>query len=178
MLHIKRTDHVRNETILKTVDQQPLSDTVRERQLRRLGHVLRMKEDDISRIYALYGPNHGRRKRGRPRLLYHKYKAQTTGMTEAELVQAAQDRDGWRRLVVGCATQLTTSLLKLEATATRLSKEVSGAIPSLCRWQRHFVSSFFFLIPFCILHALHQSEQMNDKIECKCQPLTLFSGRH
>ena len=60
MLHIKRTDHVKNETILKTVNQQPLSDTVRERQLRRLGHVLRMKEDNISRMYAMYGPNHGR----------------------------------------------------------------------------------------------------------------------
>ena len=28
MLHIKRTDHERNETILKTVNQEPLSDTV------------------------------------------------------------------------------------------------------------------------------------------------------
>src|SRR5580692_7032635 len=45
MLRIKRTDRVRNDIILQTVNQQPLSNVVKERQIRQLGHVLRMQED-------------------------------------------------------------------------------------------------------------------------------------
>ena len=105
MLNIRRTDRIRYEIILQTVNQQPLYDSVKARQLRRLGHVLRKQNDDLPRKYILYHPEQGRRKRGRPRLLYHKYIEKLTGRTCSQLVNMAQDRDEWRSLVVGCATQ-------------------------------------------------------------------------
>jgi Domain of unknown function (DUF6451) len=81
MLNIRRTDHIRNKTVLQTVNQQSLSDCVKSRQLWRLGHVLRKHTDDLPRKYILYHPEHGRRKRGLTRLLYHKYIEKLTGKT-------------------------------------------------------------------------------------------------
>ena len=105
ILNIKRTDRVRNETVLGLVGRPPLADIVTERQLRRLGHVLRQDEDSTLHRFAIYCPQHGKRKRGRPRLLFHKYMQQVTGLDDPEaLKSAAQDRDGWRQLVVGCCS--------------------------------------------------------------------------
>jgi hypothetical protein len=103
MLNIKRTDHICNEVILEKVGQPSLSTIVKQRQLRWLGHTLRSDLDGISRRYALYWPPHGKRKRGRPRLLYHKYIEQLTGKTNIEeITNLAQDRVGWRGLAVDC----------------------------------------------------------------------------
>jgi hypothetical protein len=78
-LGIKKTDRIRNEVILEKVQKPPLIDTVRERQLRRLGHVLRQDPSLICQRYALYWPQHGKSKRGRPKLVFHKYVEQITG---------------------------------------------------------------------------------------------------
>ena len=103
MLNIKRTDHVRNEEVLKAVGQPPLSTIAKSRQLSWLGHTLRSDIDGIPRRYALYWPSHGKRKRGRPRLLYHTYVEHLTGKGSIEEINiAAQNRDGWRNLVFGC----------------------------------------------------------------------------
>ena len=66
---IKRIDRIRNDIILEQVAQRPLSQTVKERQLRWLGHALRTNSNSSTAKYALYVPQRGRRKRGKPRLL-------------------------------------------------------------------------------------------------------------
>src|SRR6478609_447347 len=78
ILGVKRIDRIRNDFILEQVAQRPLSQTVRERQQRWLGHALRTNNNSITAIYALYVPQHGRRKRCRPRLLLYIKVCRTT----------------------------------------------------------------------------------------------------
>ena len=73
MMGIKRLDHVRNTQIHEMTNTQPLINTVRQRQLRFLGHILRMPEDEPCRRYALCVPTHGRRRPGRQRTSYISY---------------------------------------------------------------------------------------------------------
>ena len=47
-------DHTRNDQLYKLVDQPPISDTVRKRQLQFVGHCLRMDPEEPANIYALY----------------------------------------------------------------------------------------------------------------------------
>jgi hypothetical protein len=64
LLKIKWHDKVKNEDILRLVDRKPLIAQVRKRQLGWLGHELRRDAAEPSRVFALYEPEHGRRKRG------------------------------------------------------------------------------------------------------------------
>ena len=85
---------------------KPLSAILRERQLRYLGHALRLQEGEPAKTFALYDPAHGRRKQGRPKLAYTKYVASLiaddpAGCTRAEIEQLAQNRTNWRRIVAG-----------------------------------------------------------------------------
>lgn len=100
MLKIKRIDKIRNEHILQTVNQPPLSVIVKERQLRRLGHALRADHESLQHKFAIYYPQHGKRKPGRPRIQYHEYIKKITGLDIEGLALAAADRDSWRSLVV------------------------------------------------------------------------------
>ena len=93
MLGIKRVDRVQNTRILQLVSQEPLSTTVQRRQLRWLGHTLRRPPGTLSRRYVLYNPDHGHRRRGRPRLLYTKYIQPLTGVTNlANLDERERER--------------------------------------------------------------------------------------
>ena len=51
----------------------PLIERVRLRQLRFLGHVLRLPENEPFRQFEMYVPTHGRRKLGRQRTLFTNY---------------------------------------------------------------------------------------------------------
>ena len=62
MLNIKRKDSMTNT--------EPLIYHVRNRQLRFLGHILRLPEEESARRCALYIPPHGNRRPGRPRTSY------------------------------------------------------------------------------------------------------------
>ena len=64
ILGIKRTDRVTIEEILRQVKRRPLSDEVRRRQLGWLVHTPRLTEDEPAKIFALYEPKHGLRRRG------------------------------------------------------------------------------------------------------------------
>ena len=102
ILGIQWKDHIRNEAVLEMVGRPPLTATVLARQLGKLGHNLRSEHSSIPYVYALYFPLHGKRKRGRPRLQFLRYIEEVTGLTgERAIADAAQDRDGWRRLVIG-----------------------------------------------------------------------------
>ena len=86
----------------------PLVENVRTRQLRFLGHVLRMPDDEPCKEYALYIPPHGKRKPGRQRTLFLRYIQHLLGDTDnmigpSKLSELAQDRCGWRKLVVACS---------------------------------------------------------------------------
>lgn len=67
MLSIRCTDHVPNTIYAMTT---PLFNHVKSRQLRFLGHILRLPDEEPARLYALYTPPHGRRQAGRPRTLW------------------------------------------------------------------------------------------------------------
>ena len=78
------------------------------RQLRFLGHILRLPDEEPARQYALYTPPHGRRKAGRPRTLYLTYIQRLLGdhedmLQEKQIATLAKDRRAWRKLVVACA---------------------------------------------------------------------------
>ena len=108
MLNIKRLDCVSNERIYHLTNTQPLINTVRQRQLRFLGHILRMPEEEPCRRYALYVPTHGRRRPGRQRTSYLSYLQKLLGDAENDLNQdaiasLAADRCAWRKFVVACS---------------------------------------------------------------------------
>ena len=63
MLNIKRIDHVLNTTVYFMNNTVPLIHLVRHRQLKFLGHILRMSKEQPARRYALYIPTIGK---GRP----------------------------------------------------------------------------------------------------------------
>ena len=108
MLNIKRIDRVSNAKIYDLTQIAPLVENVRTRQLRFLGHVLRMPDDEPCKEYALYIPPHGKRKPRRQRTLFLRYIQHLLGDTDnmigqGKLSELAQDRCGWRKLVVACS---------------------------------------------------------------------------
>ena len=60
---INQLDCVSNERIYHLTNTQPLINTARQPQLRFLGHMLGMPEEEPCRKYAMYVPTHGRRSR-------------------------------------------------------------------------------------------------------------------
>ena len=103
ILNIKRLDKIPNTVILSTVGKDNLMQTVIQRQLRWLGHTLRLPSSSLVNQYALYQPLHGKRERGRPRLHYKGYIEKLTHLAAHELRETATDRDVWRRLVDDCS---------------------------------------------------------------------------
>ena len=108
MLNIKRLDRMSNERIYHLTNTQPLINTVRQRQLRFLGHILRMPEEEPCRRYALFVPTHGRRRTGRQRISYLSYLQKLFGDAENDLNQdaiasLALDLCAWRKFVVACS---------------------------------------------------------------------------
>ena len=108
MLRIKRTDHIPNTTIYGMTQTEPLINSVRKRQLRFLGHILRLPDEEPARRFALYTPTHGNRKAGRPRTQYLTYIQRLMGdndgmLQEKQIATLAKDRHAWRKLVVDCS---------------------------------------------------------------------------
>ena len=102
MLDIKRLDCVSNERIYHLTNTQPLINTVRQRQLRFLGHILRMHEEEPCRRYALYAPTHGRRRPGRQRTSYLFCNAEND-LNRKVIASLDADRCAWRKFVVTCS---------------------------------------------------------------------------
>ena len=105
MLDIRRIDRVPNASIYSLTETALLIETVRLRQLRFLGHMLRLLENEPVREFAMYIPTHGRRKPGRQRTLFTNYIHCRLGdpdslLNDNQLLEMAQDRHRWRKLVV------------------------------------------------------------------------------
>ena len=108
MLNIKRIDRVPNAKIYDLTQTAPLVENVRTRQLKFLGHLLRMPDDEPCKECALYIPPHGKRKPRRQRTLFLRYIQHLLGDTDnmiglGKLSELAQDHCGWRKLVVACS---------------------------------------------------------------------------
>jgi hypothetical protein len=99
MLGIHWTDKVSNERLYSLNQQRALSEIIKQRQLRVIGHSLRRDPTKLVNQYALYIPreNHGKRGRGRPAMSYAKYFARLINNevppTESEIRALAANRD-------------------------------------------------------------------------------------
>ena len=107
-LILERMDRVPNSTIYNMTNTSYLIERVRTQQLKFLGHILRMPDDEPVKMYAFYTPSHGRRRPGRQRTSYLTYIQRMFGDYEGmlrpdQLVTLAQDRSKWRKLVVDCS---------------------------------------------------------------------------
>ena len=110
MLNIKWHDHVSNKDIYNMTKQRPLIETVWQRQLSWVGHTLRRDDQELAKIFALYEPTESlsrNRKRGAKPLNYKKYIASLITInpedyTARKIVEIANDRKEWRKLVTGC----------------------------------------------------------------------------
>ena len=108
MLNIKQLNKISNNTVYKTVKQEPLTQTIQRRQLRFIGHCLRRNTNELSNIYAIYTPKagHSKLKRGRPRFHYHGYIASLINNnrppTTDEIRKTAANRERWSKIVVAC----------------------------------------------------------------------------
>ena len=100
---VKRLDRVPNDEILAKVKQPPLINQVRKRQLGWLGHTLRFDEKhDPAYTFALYTPEHGTNRRGRPTLTYKQQIANLICdspelLTTEHIVELAKDKKQWRK---------------------------------------------------------------------------------
>ena len=108
MLNLKRIDHVLNTTVDSMTNTVPLIHMVRQRQLKFLGHILRMSKEEPARRYALYIQTIGKRRSGRLRTSYLTYVQRLLGdnegaMQEQQIAALADDRRAWRNLVVACS---------------------------------------------------------------------------
>ncbi|GAA6097691.1 uncharacterized protein LOC118408508 [Tachysurus ichikawai] len=108
MLNIKRMDKVSNAVIYHTIGIDPLHLQIQRRQLRNVGHCLRKPEFELINKYVLYQPleRHGRRKRGKSKLLYPQYIGKLINSeippTVDEMRTAAKNRTEWKKIVEAC----------------------------------------------------------------------------
>ncbi|XP_035665218.1 uncharacterized protein LOC118408508 [Branchiostoma floridae] len=107
MLNIKRLQRVSNSEIYRVTNTQPLICKVRQRQLRFIGHALRMPLEEPLRTYALYVPSHGKRRPGRQKTNYLTYIQNLLGDAEGDLnptaiAALAADRLRWNKIVTDC----------------------------------------------------------------------------
>ena len=107
MLNIRRIDRVPNATIYSFTESAPLIERVRLRQLRFLGHVLRLPENEPVRDFVMYVPTHGRKKPEDSEPC-HQLFSLSSGypdnlLNDNQLLEMAQDRHQWRKLVVDCS---------------------------------------------------------------------------
>ena len=107
ILSIKRMNFISNEEVLKRVKQDLLIQLIQQRQLHFLGHILRKPENELVNRYALFHTKHGKRKPGRPKLMFHQNIASVISQayppTPEEIRRMAQDRKAWKKLVTDCS---------------------------------------------------------------------------
>ena len=99
MLKISWTDRVRNdEVLLRAGTEREIMKMIRRRQLRFLGHVMRLQQ--LENV-CVSGRVEGRRGRGRPRvkLVDSLAKVVGGGITPAQLLRRTKNRSDWRSMV-------------------------------------------------------------------------------
>ena len=105
---IRWQERITNKEVLKMAEIENLSEDVRRRRWKFIGHVMRKEPNNDCRTALTWAPE-GRRKRGRPRTTWRRTaerEMEKAGWRNwSEVQMAAADRDGWRDCVEAlCAT--------------------------------------------------------------------------
>ena len=99
---VRWEDMVRNVDIRERLRQPPVSLKLRRARMKWFGHVERMGEErEVKRV--MRAQMQGRRPRGRPRTRWKdviRRDLETSGLSLEEAAAEAQDRDGWRQIVL------------------------------------------------------------------------------
>ena len=105
MLNIRQADdHITNDELYSRVKQRPIREIIQERQLKFIGHCLRMSEDEPARIFALYKSEIGKNQSGN-RLTYIRqisnYITQDKNikLSVEEIARFAKDKQSWKKIV-------------------------------------------------------------------------------
>ncbi len=93
-------DRVPNDEILEKCNTSPVSQIVRYRRLRWLGHVARMENDRMPKMF-LFSTLEGAGRRGRPVKSWNDYVRQDLASLGLSLTwwRKAQDREGWKAVI-------------------------------------------------------------------------------
>jgi len=106
ILCVSRKDHVRSEEIYDRTGTVPLSQSVKARQIRFLGHCLRRHQEDLISKYALNHPTYGKPRPGGRKVLFNGYAAKLINPEYLpflhEIRKMAQDREAWKRVEDDC----------------------------------------------------------------------------
>ena len=108
MREAKWQDKISNRELLERANVEKLSEEVRRRRRRFIGHILRQQPDNDC-VTALTWTPEGRRKRGRPKTTWRrtveKERSKAGWQSWSEVRTAAQDRNRWKAHVEAlCAT--------------------------------------------------------------------------
>ncbi|KAL9973561.1 hypothetical protein ACROYT_G020033 [Oculina patagonica] len=107
---------ISNCDLYERTKQRPISETVKVRRWRWIGHILRREKDKNCRVALTWTPE-GRRKRGRPKISWRRTvegERKDLGWTSWNVVeQRAKDREGWRTFLGGLMLQLGMFVNKL-----------------------------------------------------------------
>ena len=98
VLGVSWKDHKTNQELYGKLMR--VSDSLRVRRLRFIGHSWRRKEELISKV-LMWEPKHGKRKRGRPSTTYLDQLRNDTGLSTEDLKRIMGNREEWRKLVNG-----------------------------------------------------------------------------
>ena len=99
---MSRVKLVRNEEIYDSKETVPLSQSVKARQIRFLGHCLRRHQEDLISTYALNNPAYGKPRPGGRKVLFNENAAKLINPEYLpfphEIREMAQDREAWKRM--------------------------------------------------------------------------------
>ena len=105
---IRWIDIVTNVELWRGSQQEPVSDIIRRRKWRWIGHILRRPVTDITRHALSWNPA-GKRKRGRPRNTWQRSvedEAKKVGKSWPQIRKIAKNRVRWRIFVDGLCSAL------------------------------------------------------------------------
>ncbi|CAF0774491.1 unnamed protein product [Brachionus calyciflorus] len=103
---IKQSEsHMTNEQLFAIVNQRPIAEELRKRQLKFIGHCLRMPPEELTNIYALYQSRvREKNKSGRPTAKYIEHISQFITSDcrlklTAEISKYTSDKRSWSSLI-------------------------------------------------------------------------------
>jgi len=99
ILKVHWEEHVSTEELLERARSRPLSNEVKRRRWKMIGHILRQDRNNITNVAMTWAPE-GRRKRGRPKTTWRrtveKERSEAGWRSWEEVRVAAADRKKWR----------------------------------------------------------------------------------
>ena len=104
ILKIFWPNKISNQELWKKTGQEKMSDEIKKKKFRWLGHTLRKDKDDITKYSLKWNPQ-GQRKRGRPKNTWRRQtNKEIVELDLADVEATAQDRRKWRKIVSGLSS--------------------------------------------------------------------------